>query len=182
MFTLGQRLLERPGIDFSGYSERAGMYSKLVPTPGKEKSAISNLFLRSGHVPFRINEFFTDPHLTVIWSKPVIRQREIQSVCENSCRRYAGKAVSVSYWEGHGKVGYVVLNIESSDIQEFHELLLKMGAVHSHNSYEPHVTIASGVGALNPEIRNWIASVNEKLKRKALPISFGSMSFSDLYD
>lgn len=182
MFSLGQRLAEKPGIDFSTYSERAGMYSKLIPTPGKEKTAISNLLLKSGRVPFQINEFFDDPHLTVIWSKAVISQREIQSFCGDNCRRYAGKATGISYWEGHGKVGYIVLNIESSDIQEFHELLIKMGAVHSHNSYEPHVTVASGVGTLNPEIRNWIASVNEKLKRKALPISFGSMSFSDLYD
>lgn len=182
MFSLGQRLAERPGIDFSGFSERAGMYSKLIPMSGKEKNAISNLILKSGAVPFRINEFFTDPHLTVIWSKSVVSRCEIQSICESNCQRYLGHATSVSYWEGHGKVGYIVLNINSPDIQDLHELLIKMGAVHSHNSYEPHVTIASNVGAINSEIRNWIASVNEKLKRKALPISFSSMSFSDLYD
>jgi hypothetical protein len=182
MFTLGQRLLERPGIDFSGYSERAGMYSKLIPTAGKEKTAISNLILKSGRVPFQINEFFTDPHLTLIWSKPVISRHEIQSICEHKCRRYAAHATGIEYWEGHGKVGYIVLNIKSPDIEAFHELLIKLGADHSHNSYEPHVTIASGVGALNPEIRNWIASVNEKLKNRPLPISFGSLSFSDLYD
>lgn len=183
MFSLGQRLSEKPGIDFSGYSERAGMYSKLIPFKGKQKNELTNFLQKQPiRTPFKINEFYTDPHLTVIWSKIAVSKTDILGICENICKLYRATVTSATYWEGHNKIGYVVLNVDSDDIQALHELLLKMGAIHSHQSYEPHITIASNVGAQNSEIRNWISVMNEKLAKRPLPISFTSLSFCDLYD
>jgi hypothetical protein len=183
MFSLGQRLSEKPGIDFSGYTEHAGMYSKLIPAKGKQKNELTN-FLQKQPVktPFKINEYYTDPHLTVIWSKQAVSKRDVLGVCENICKLYRGVITSATYWEGHNKIGYVVLNVESDDIHSLHELLVKMGAVHSHNTFEAHITIATHVGAQNPEIRNWIAAVNDRLKQRPMPITFTSLSFCDLYD
>lgn len=183
MFSLGQRLSEKPGIDFSGFSERAGMYSKLIPMRSKQKNELTN-FLQKQTVkaPFAMNEYFGDPHLTVIWSKIAVSRRDILGFCDNVSKLYQARITSATYWEGHNKIGYVVLNVDSSDIRELHELLIKMGAVHSFNTYEPHITIASHVGAQNSEIRNWIAAVNERLKQKPMPLTLTSLSFCDLYD
>lgn len=180
MFSLGQRLSEKLSIDFSGFSEYAGMYSRMIPIAGKEKNAITNL-ITSNPPPFKINEYFTDPHLTVIWSRLALTRSDILSVCPRS-RRFDAAVTGVSYWEGHNRVGYVVLNIESSDIHELHELLLKLGAKHSFETFEQHITIATGVGALNPEIRNWMGVINERLWQRPLPIQLSSLSFSDLFD
>lgn len=182
MFSLGQRLQLKPSIDFSEFSQRAGMYSKLIPMAGKEKNALTNLISKQPvQPPFKFNEYFNDPHLTVIWSKIAVGKGDILGICDY-CRCYKSTVTNVKYWEGHNKVGYIVLSVESSDIQDLHELLLKLGAVHSHNTYEAHVTIASGVGALNSEIRNWMEVVNAKLRIKPMPLLFTSLSFSDLFD
>lgn len=180
MFSLGQRLSEKPIIDFTGFSEDAGMYSRLIPIGGKEKNAVTNL-ITSNPPPFKINEYFNDPHLTVIWSRIALNRNDILSVCPRG-RRYGAFVTGVTYWSGHNNVGYVVLNIDSSDIQELHELLIKLGAQHSFNSFEPHITVATGVGALNPEIRNWMEVINERLWHRPLPIQMSSLSFSDLFD
>lgn len=179
MFSLGQRLHEKPSIDFSGYSEDAGMYSRLVPVGGKEKNAITNL-ITSNPPPFRINEYFNDPHLTVIWSRIALGRSDVKSIAV--AKRFDAHVNGVSYWGGHNNVGYVVLNIHSSDILELHELLVKLGASHSFDSFEPHITVATNVGALNSEIRNWIGVMNERLRIKPLPIQLSSLSFSDLFD
>lgn len=182
MFSLGQRLLEKPSIDFSGYSQRAGMYSKLIPVVGKEKNALTNLITKQPvQPPFKFNEYFDDPHLTVIWSKIALGKGDVLGICD-FCRRYTACITNVKYWEGHNKVGYIVLSVGSADIQNLHELLLKLGAVHSHNTFEQHITIASNVGALNSEIRNWMGVINEKLRVKPMPLSFTALSFSDLFD
>lgn len=182
MFSLGQRLQENPSIDFSGYSARAGMYSKLIPMKGKEKNAITDLITKTLRVPFKINEYHSDPHLTVIWSRLSLDKGTILAMCDFICRRYLAAATSVQYWEGHNKVGYVVLNVKSDAINELHELLIKLGAIHSFNTYEPHITLASGVGSINSEIRNWMEVINERLRRKQMPLSFTSLSFCDLFD
>ena len=159
------------------------MYAKLIPAKGKQKNELTNFLQKQPiRTPFKMNEYYSDPHLTVIWSKPAISKRDILGVCDDLCKQYHAKITNATYWEGHGKIGYIVLNVESDDLNTLHELLVKMGAVHSHKTYEPHITIATHDGALNSEIRNWIAAVNDRLARKPMPITFTSLSFCDLFD
>lgn len=182
MFSLGQRLLENPSIDFSKFSGKAGMYVKLIPIKGKEKRAVTDLILKQFPCPVRPAEYLDDAHITVIWSKHAVHKTEVLGVCNAVCKRFDGRVVGATYWPGHDNIGYLVLNVKSDALVNLHDMLVKLGATHSFSTYEPHITIASRVGPLTGALRDWLVRVNTALARKPMPLMFSSVSFSDLWE
>ena len=55
------------------------------------------------------------------------------------------KVSGVTSWEGHDKDGYIVLELESVDLERRHKEWLKAGASHSFDDYRAHITLAKNL-------------------------------------
>lgn len=51
----------------------------------------------------------------------------------------------LTYWEGHDKQGYLVLELNSAELLERNEFYTSLGAKHASDTYNPHITIAKGL-------------------------------------
>lgn len=178
MFSLRERLTEKLALDFSEYSAQSGLYARFIPTAGKEKNALTNL-IRTSDPPFEPDEWALNPHLTLMWSRQQVARKQIEAVLD--ARPHQAAVTGVSYWPGRAGIGFIVFNVQCPEIIAAHEMLEKLGACHSYDRFEPHMTIATDVGAINSEIRNWLGVMNERLWLKPMTCRLSSLSFSDLY-
>lgn len=71
--------------------------------------------------------------------------------------------VDIEHWDGHDNDGYLVLKLKSQSLQERHRYWSDNGLVHSFEDYTPHVTLASGIGALTPELKARMDVVRPKV-------------------
>lgn len=71
--------------------------------------------------------------------------------------------VDIEHWDGHDNDGYLVLKLKSQSLQERHRYWLDNGLVHSFEDYTPHVTLASGIGALTTELKARMDVVRPKV-------------------
>jgi hypothetical protein len=74
-------------------------------------------------------------HVTTLFSKQLPNQ-----ILKNTSR-LSVRVKSPNYWDGHDSAGYLVLELESPELLQYHERWMKCGATHSFDSYLPHMTL-----------------------------------------
>ena len=188
MLTLLSEVMSRPlKIRTRGYSGRRGLYSRLdIDRTDKGYKEVYSTFFRNTP-PCGIDEFSTNPHLTVVHSTgravPYSSMSWISDILNISqpCSAYL---VGVSYWPGTaqgGKKGYLILNMRGSTLTDLHAFMLDLGATHSYGTYVPHITLAKDIGPLTPDLREWIAQTNILFStREAQRVTFNSLTLEDL--
>ena len=84
-------------------------------------------------------EELLDLHVTVMYSKVAILPYYVINVDHSFFTET--NAIGVEYWDGHDDDGYLVVKIESSDLQRLHSKWKQCGAVPTFSDYTPHMTL-----------------------------------------
>jgi 2'-5' RNA ligase len=81
-------------------------------------------------------------HITLLYSKVTVPN---PSIYIRPAMCYRGQIISLQYWDGHDRLGYLVAKIKSTGIEALHNAWIDRGGVDSFTSYLPHVTLATGM-------------------------------------
>lgn len=135
------------------YTGKSGLYVSVTP--------VGMISVLSRLREFRIPNLYgiSKLHATLLYSRDrapalVVAQQLLTS---GQGTRYPAKPIKFEYWEGHDKVGYLVLKLESKALVERHKEWAELGQ-HSFE-YTPHMTIAKDL-PLTPELKSTIEKLN----------------------
>jgi len=157
------------------------VYAAIYPAPNQLGKILKPLALSKP--PFDCEEILSKAHVTVIYSKEagvntdlLVRESIIQQ------ETYRARVDGVQYWEGHDKVGYVVLKLHSDDANALNKALIDCGAKHSFDEYAAHMTVCNKAGAKTAELESWLEAFNEYLSENTIVIEFDRLVLEDLRD
>lgn len=126
-------------------------------------------FLRSNMEPI------SGMHVTLITSKQNIPEAK-QFVQPD--RKFQGTLRKLKWWAGHDKAGYLVIEVDSPELQQRHRTWIHLGGKHSFPEYNPHITLATGLQ--HRQIKHLLDSYNSDPDGLGLPCAFSRESASDL--
>ena len=115
-----------------------------------------------------------DLHVTVMYSKTAI---SVYDVIKADHKFYTEtNAIGVEYWDGHNGDGYLVVKVESSDLQQLHNKWKQCGAVPTFEDYTPHMTLKT------PFKKNdaLVKELNDRAKNKPLNLTLIQEQVRDL--
>lgn len=125
-----------------------GAYVSVRPTAAST-TLLSRIATQLGLTP-SVSDVFKY-HCTVMWSETTPK------VCApNNCLKFSAKLKGIEYWLGHDSDGYVVVTLDSEDLDRRHAYWRSLGATHSFEDYSPHSTVASKL-SLTPELTQRLA-------------------------
>jgi len=152
------------------YTEGDGLYCAVQPDYGS-KLRIMQLCEELGVT--------TDPsklHCTIVYSETGTVPSDLIEALRT---RPSGYLSSIAYWSGHDNSGFLVARVNSASAHTFHEDLVSAGAQHSHNPYNPHVTLVSDL-AMTADLQERIAAVNAQLLEDSIYVNFEEYTISDI--
>jgi hypothetical protein len=112
-----------------------GLYSAVYPEPPSKKKLTE--FCKILDLSYKDQGV----HCTVMYAKENKAREEDAS--QFILPKYRAHASKVTWWEGHDKEGYLVLLLESEDLQKEHTRLRKAGSTPTYQEYRPHITLCS---------------------------------------
>jgi hypothetical protein len=83
-----------------------------------------------------------DVHCTVMYSTKSIDPTDSTKYSKPVYQAYADH---FEFWDGHDKSGYLVLKLVSTDLQNEHQRLKKLGCNPTFENYSPHITIKTPI-------------------------------------
>lgn len=119
----------------------------------------------------------SEMHVTLMYSKQTIPEAQNFVLPD---RKFQGTFRQLEWWAGHDKAGYLVINIDSQDLQQRHRTWIAYGGRHSFRDYTPHLTLA--VGVKHREIKYLLDSYNSDPNGLDLPCAFNMEYAQDLRD
>lgn len=87
----------------------------------------------------------------------------------------------IEWWAGHNDKGYLTASIRSPDMESHNKMLTDLGAEHTYNPYNSHVTLTSGV-KFTGALRRTAIAINTQLDRRPIPVAFDRFYISDVKD
>lgn len=157
------------------------VYAAIYPAPNQIGKLLRPLKLSKP--PFDYDEILNRAHVTVVYSKekgvntdllmhePIIQQAT-----------YRARVDGVQYWEGHDKVGYVVLKLDSADANALNRALIDCGAKHSFDEYAAHMTVCNKAGQMTEALQAWMDKFGEYIAQNTIVIEFDRLVLEDLRD
>jgi hypothetical protein len=115
-----------------------GIFAKAIPT----SDSLLKIKKRFGH----LEPLVDDLHTTVMFSKTPCDDVDLPHIDKHE--RYSAVGVQLTFWEGHDKEGYIVLLLDSPDLQSLHTKFVLAGLKGSYDTYLPHVTLVTPLAAI----------------------------------
>ena len=115
-----------------------------------------------------------DLHVTVMYSKTPISV--YYSINDEYNFFTEANAIGVEYWDGQNGDGYLVVKIESSDLNRLHNKWKDCGAVPTFPEYSPHMTLKT------PFKKNdaLVKKLDDRVKNKPLNLTLIQEQVQDL--
>lgn len=142
--------------------DKAGLYVWTTPSAGSVV-ALSRLLKAA---PFKVINA-TGWHCTVLHCTTELPEIDLQ-VPDFA---YSGFITSIDSWVDHKERNIFVARIDCPELIELNAKLQKVGLVHAHHEYNPHITLCKDA-ELNSADRIWLTATNTLLQNKPMPISF----------
>jgi hypothetical protein len=118
----------------------AGLFAKVIPTAETTSMLVSRFQnLKS----IEEKSFMDDLHCTVIYSKTAAKNINIPTVDRTD--RFSGIGYQLEFFEGHDKLGYIVLKINSISLRKLNKRFVDAGLEATFKDYTPHVTLVHPV-------------------------------------
>lgn len=130
------------------YSGTKGFYCSMYPT----NETLVNINNHFSSVPQLKDSLVVPPlmHVTIMHSNSAIPMPELPWINRDVVLR--GRAIGYDYFcKPHATEGAVVMLLESTDLEGYHEELKKM-AEYTWDEYRPHLTLAYGVAPTDAAI------------------------------
>jgi hypothetical protein len=115
-----------------------GIFAKVIPTA----DSLLKIKRRFGHLEPHLVD---DLHTTVMFSRTPCEHMDLPIIDKHE--RYSAVGVQLTFWEGHDKDGYLVLLLDSPDLQSLHTKFVLAGLKGSYDTYHPHVTLVTPLSA-----------------------------------
>lgn len=132
----------------SFYSGHKGFYCSMYPTA----ESLSRIVAHFQSVP-QLKDLLVPPalmHVTIMHSDEAIPFAELPWI--NRDVKLTGKAIGYDFFsKPHAVDGAVVMLLESTSLESYHEQLAKM-AEYTWDEFKPHLTLAYGVDPTNAAI------------------------------
>ena len=156
------------------YTGTDGVYVALEPISGGRKifNIVSDVLRKSKIKPEPAESY----HVTVVWSDKAPDHSMVNMMLEDS-KTYRAKIAGVTSWAGHDNDGYVVIELESSDLLQRHKEWLKAGASHSFPDYRAHITIAKNLDLVSAQ--GAVKELDAYFKAHPTTIVFGNETATD---
>ena len=116
--------------------ESSGTYVCVLPD-ARSKINLGYIAKALG-VPLR-DEDFEELHSTVMYSKG----HSPHDLSIQPDQKFVAFIKDIEFWDGHDGDGYLVVTLDSPDLQALHKEWIARGLVHSFPDYSPHVTLKS---------------------------------------
>jgi len=154
-----------------------GLYVSVIPTKSSYNKVLSVAKKYYSDI-----KFVSDPHITLVYSKVVISDDAINKAHSTSKKTNVtrtAKVVKVEWWPGHDRIGYLVLQLESTSLDTLNKIYTDAGyTAANYNKYKPHITLATNliIDKSSPEL----IQLNNELSKLSLTIDFGPDKLDNL--
>jgi len=156
------------------YTGTSGLYSPVYPTEKSAKAIRSLCNNRTvGHLKLKEGQ-----HCTVMYCNT--KAPPESKVLPFSKETYKAEAVKVEWWAGHDDKGYLVLQLESDDLQKEHARLVAAGCEATFEDYKPHITLASPYDLDSDDKKYQVKLINLSLRRTPLTLWFNNQGIEDI--
>jgi len=162
--------LSSPSWEPSPYTGQDGLYCAVQPDDAT-KFRVIRLCEDLGVVTD-----YNKLHCTIVYSREVALTQEVIDTCKN---HPTGRITFIEYWSGHNNAGYLVAHVVSESAHMFHERLLRAGAEHTYNPYNPHMTLCKGL-EMTDVLQASILEVNKKLAKESIYANFEGYTVCDI--
>lgn len=153
------------------YTGESGFYARAVPELNDKYRKLCKVLNHSG-----VNELYEYPHVTLVYSKKKLKKALPKDIELNT----TAKCLHLTYWEGHDKAGYVVLELECPAFKKLNAVFRNLGAEHSFDEYIPHMTVMKDCGRLTPKLKSYIERLNRVLSSRWYTLNFKEIIAEDL--
>lgn len=123
-----------------------GIFAKVIPT--------TESILKIKRRFKSLNPLMDDLHCTAMYSKTPVSSVELPNIDKHE--RYDAVGTELVWWEGHDKEGYLVLKLDSKQLNVLNKKFRDAGLSGTFSDYKAHVTLLnpckvqpSNVGILN---------------------------------
>ena len=119
-----------------------------------------------------------DLHCTIIYSDKPVANIEIPTF--NKDGRYHAMATEVVHWPGHDNDGYLVVKLQSEDLNTIHAKFRDAGIVPNFADYNPHISLVHPVADIE-QYKEWMEHFNQSLADEPLVLElyYGGISLAD---
>lgn len=164
--------ISRPLDVDSPYTGSNGLYSAVTPTTSSSREI--STFCREANL-----QDINPDHCTVMYSETAVNNVNEAKLFTRSV--YKAVAIKLKWWPGHDKKGYLVLVLDSPELQEEHNRLKDLGAVPTFNEYVPHITLKEGATFQSrAEATQYMKYGNLLLSRTPLNLTLSNQIVQDL--
>lgn len=164
------------------YTGTHGLYAAVSVISGGDKvhSVVTKELKGTGITPDPVSEY----HVTLMYSMKKSPPADmVEMLLQNSEGAYSGTPVKFTYWDGHDKKGYLVLEIKSKDLFRRNKEWAAIGAKHSFDDYTAHITVANHLIGMKPANRvDIIKRLNAYLADHRTELIFGDETAVDIKD
>lgn len=115
---------------------------------------------------FPQTDMYQDMHCTVMYSEKANPRAYLPIISKDT--RYDAKADHLEHWPGHDGQGYVVLVLDSPDLQKLHKMFRDQGFEPTFPEYKPHVSLIHPC----PKKPENLDELNAKLKANPPMLTF----------
>lgn len=143
-------------------SDSAGFYAWVTP----DEKAIIDITRLLRSAPCKVKDS-TELHCTLIHCKENLPV-ELDTPKDQVIGAYIE---GIDHWIDHKGRNILVLRLDSPTLCSLHEALAEQSIQHSHDEYNPHITIAKDI-IWNAESRLWVDEVNQRLSHNPIEIKF----------
>lgn len=155
------------------YTGDNGLFSSVVPSRSAKSTIIGMLHDNELNV-----DIVPNLHCTIMYSRKAIGVDDALNFEHKDFRALPQK---ITWWEGHDKVGYLVLLLQSVEMEHEHYRLRRLGCEPTFDDYQPHVTLVTPFAkTLAKSLQYNIGVVNNYIRRNGDYLMFGNQTVEDL--
>lgn len=167
--------------DWPDYTGQNGMYMMVKPQVYNEGfQALCSFITEKFPCPVPPSELVENPHITLMWSEKALEEPAILSLRDSLPEFFEARSKYVEFWPGHDEAGYLTLQLDSPSLSQYHVNISELGAKHSFDEFNPHLTIAKNIGTLTTELEKWMVKINNILSLKPLTFNLSDLHLADL--
>ncbi len=117
-------------------------------------------------------------HVTLMVSRATPHRQSLNEMLEHFETPCVARVTRLVWINGHDKRGYVLAELDSLDVHDRHDLLVKIGCTPRWNQFYPHLTLAKDVR--RGTVAAALVAVNTKLAAARHTLELEGTVFEDL--
>ena len=153
-------------------AEGSGLYVWCTP----DELSVLKISRLLKHAPFKTTNS-TDWYTTILHCRSDLPDIEV----EVPDFKYSGVVQAIDHWVDHKQRNIFVLRVECPGLTDLNARLQKVGLSHSHEEYNPHITICKDA-VLDAADRMWLTATNTYLQANPLTIEFNDKLMASTVD